>query len=66
MKKDVQVGVRMTSELRNRLRELAAADRRTLAAYITLVLLAHADHVSGPPHTPTARSTAAGRPKRQK
>lgn len=41
MKKDVQVGVRMSSDLRDALKKLAAADKRSLAAYITLVLEEH-------------------------
>ena len=41
MKKDVQIGVRMPSELRDQLKKLAAADKRSLAAYIVLVLEEH-------------------------
>lgn len=41
MKKDAQVVVRMPSELRDKLRKLAEADKRALAAYITIVLEQH-------------------------
>lgn len=41
MKKDVQIGVRVTSELRDALRKLAEADQRPLSSYITLVLQRH-------------------------
>jgi predicted DNA-binding protein len=41
MKKDVQIGVRMTAELRDRLKRLAEADKRSLASYITVVLEEH-------------------------
>ncbi len=41
MKKDIQIGVRMSSEMREKLKKLAEADKRSLASYITLVLEAH-------------------------
>jgi len=41
MKKDVQVGIRMPSDLRDKLKELAEAERRDLANYIRLVLEQH-------------------------
>jgi predicted DNA-binding protein len=47
MKKDAQVVVRMPSELRDALKELATADKRTLASYITLVLDEHVRQTSG-------------------
>lgn len=41
MKKDVQIGVRMTAELRDKLKALAEGDKRTLASYITILLEQH-------------------------
>lgn len=41
MKKDIQVTVRIPSELRDKLQVLADADHRKLAAYITLILESH-------------------------
>ena len=40
-KRDAHVSIRMPSELRDALRELAEADRRSLADYIVLVLEKH-------------------------
>lgn len=42
MKRDVQIGVRITSELKKRLERLAEADQRKLADYIRIVLEKHA------------------------
>lgn len=41
MKKDVQIGIRMSSEMRDELRQLATADNRSLASYIVHVLSTH-------------------------
>lgn len=41
MKKDTSVNVRLTSELKAELQELADNDARKLSAYIALVLQAH-------------------------
>jgi hypothetical protein len=43
MKKDASVNVRLTSELRAKLQDLADADGRTLSNYIERVLNAHAE-----------------------
>lgn len=40
-KKDVQIGVRMSSELRDKLRRLAETDGRTFASYVVRVLEEH-------------------------
>lgn len=41
MKKDVQIGVRMSSEMRDKLKKLADTDKRALADYIRIVLEQH-------------------------
>lgn len=41
MKKDVQISIRISAELRDKLKKLAEADRRALAGYITIVLEQH-------------------------
>lgn len=41
MKRDVQIAVRVRSELRDALRKLATADKRTLSAYIEIILEEH-------------------------
>ena len=41
MKKDVQLTIRVSTELRETLQALADADHRKLAAYVTLVLEEH-------------------------
>lgn len=41
MKKDTSVNVRLTSELKAELQQLADEDARKLSAYIELVLTAH-------------------------
>lgn len=41
MKKDIQVGIRMPSRLRDALQRLADGEQRSLASYIVLVLEKH-------------------------
>lgn len=41
MKKDVQISIRIPTELRDALQALADTDRRKLAGYITVVLEQH-------------------------
>jgi predicted transcriptional regulator len=43
MKKDASVNVRLTSDLRAKLQDLADADGRTLSNYIERVLNSHAE-----------------------
>ncbi len=47
MKKDTSVNVRLTSELKAELQELADNDARKLSAYIALVLQAHVAATKG-------------------
>lgn len=47
MKKDVQIGIRMSSTLRDELRRMAEAENRTLASYIVLVLQRHVSKKKG-------------------
>lgn len=54
MKKDAQVVVRMPSQMREQLAERAAADQRSLASYIVLVLQAHLDQQPTPSRKPRA------------
>ncbi len=41
MKKDVQISIRIPSEVRDALRKLALKDKRPLSSYISLVLEEH-------------------------
>lgn len=51
MKKDVQLSIRVPAELRDELLELAAADKRKLAGYITIVLEQHVQRTRIRPKT---------------
>lgn len=51
MKKDVQLSIRVPAELRDELLELATADKRKLAGYITIVLEQHVQQARAKPRT---------------
>jgi len=62
MKKDTSVNVRLTSELKADLQQLADRDSRKLSAYIELVLYAHvATQKASAPADPSARKSAKAR-----
>ncbi len=62
MKKDTSVNVRLTSELKAELQQLADRDSRKLSAYIELVLCAHvAAKRAGAPSESAARKNAKAR-----
>lgn len=48
MKKDTQVVIRMPSPLRDALKSLADAEKRSLASYVTLVLEQHVENAHAP------------------
>lgn len=62
MKKDTSVNVRLTTELKAELQQLADRDSRKLSAYIELVLYAHvAAQKASAPGEPSARKNAKAR-----
>jgi predicted transcriptional regulator len=62
MKKDTSVNVRLTSELKAELQQLADRDSRKLSAYIELVLCAHvAAQRAAAGVEPSARKNAKAR-----
>ncbi len=64
MKKDTSVNVRLTSELREKLQELADADGRKLSNYIERLLTAHVNALDATKKLPATPAGKKSGPRR--